>query len=501
MSRKFFFQISLIVFVINQSKSLIHGDVVAPTIHPISLNSSVPEEYKKLPLVGKCCPLGEILILNDNHKAFCSTINSTGSLSRNNVFSPLFSEFNETGFEAPGDRQTLFAAYIGDPCDYNRYMLEPRESLEDEHYLLRNGSIFAPYEKPALLSPGVNYCMDILENVGLKTIVCSKKDEIEDTPDYRLIIYACGLLISVPFLLLTIVAYCIAPILRDAHGKALCNYCGCLIVAFSTLALAQLASEHISNEVCVSIAFIIQFSFVACFFWLNVMCIETWLLIHRRVHRDQCYWEPKKLFFYYSIWGWVPPALLILISMIMDLNPTVPSTYVKPNFGSQSCWFKSDKEAMPYFYIPVGVLIVMNLIFFALTARDVNSYQRELDLRLLARNQESDRREQKMIRRTKKTLFVSIGLFFIMGMNWAMEMISWWSGGDPLAWSAFDMVNALQGIIIFGLFVLRRPIQDIVWYRIQYLRGVPVDEPEILNIDLRMLPLSDIDETDNNQTA
>lgn len=88
-----------------------------------------------------------------------------------------------------------------------------------------------------------------------------------------------------------------------------------------------------------------------------------------------------------------------------------------------------------------------------------------------------------------------------MGMNWAMEMISWWSGGDPLAWSAFDMVNALQGIIIFGLFVLRRPIQDIVWYRIQYLRGVPVDEPEILNIDLRMLPLSDIDETDNNQTA
>lgn len=152
---------------------------------------------------------------------------------------------------------------------------------------------------------------------------------------------------------------------------------------------------------------------------------------------------------------------------------------------------------MPYFYIPVGVLIVMNLIFFALTARDVRSYQRELDLRLLARNQESDRREQKMIRRTKKTLFVCIGLFFIMGMNWAMEMISWWSGGDPLAWSAFDMVNALQGIIIFGLFVLRRPIQDIVWYRIQVIRGVPIEEPEVLNIDLRMLPLDNIDETDN----
>lgn len=89
------------------------------------------------------------------------------------------------------------------------------------------------------------------------------------------------------------------------------------------------------------LAFVIQFSFVACFFWLNVMCIETWSLVRHHVN-DRTYRtiQPKTLFFYYSIWAWGPSAILILISMAMDLSPMIPMTYVKPTFGSDSCWFK-----------------------------------------------------------------------------------------------------------------------------------------------------------------
>lgn len=90
-------------------------------------------------------------------------------------------------------------------------------------------------------------------------------------------------------------------------------------------------------------AFVIQFSFVACFFWLNVMCIETWSLVRHHVnHRTYKRIQPKTLFFYYSIWAWGPPAILILVSMAMDLSPTIPMTYVKPTFGSESCWFKCE---------------------------------------------------------------------------------------------------------------------------------------------------------------
>lgn len=84
-------------------------------------------------------------------------------------------------------------------------------------------------------------------------------DSFATAADTKIIIYACGLLISVPFLILTIVAYVITPKLRDVHGKALCHYCGCLALAFITLAITQLASAQMPPELCISIGKIINF--------------------------------------------------------------------------------------------------------------------------------------------------------------------------------------------------------------------------------------------------
>lgn len=91
--------------------------------------------------------------------------------------------------------------------------------------------------------------------------------------DARVIIYACGLLISVPFFILTIAAYVITPRLRDIYGKALCHYCGCLAVAFSALAITQLSSSQFPPEVCISMGKVINYPT-----WRNVYkCdIATW---------------------------------------------------------------------------------------------------------------------------------------------------------------------------------------------------------------------------------
>ena len=78
-------------------------------------------------------------------------------------------------------------------------------------------------------------------------------DRVIITADSRITIYACGLLISVPFLILTIVAYSITPKLRDILGKALCRYCGCLGVAFTLLAVTQLWSIDLSDQACTNI--------------------------------------------------------------------------------------------------------------------------------------------------------------------------------------------------------------------------------------------------------
>ncbi|XP_015179479.1 PREDICTED: G-protein coupled receptor Mth2-like [Polistes dominula] len=473
---------SLVPFVLKflLMSRLIIAEGSIPIIYSIPLENatSISEEYRTLPLVAKCCPVNEILIRDEEQSSKCV---SSHNYSYESIFSPLFCDFNSSGILIPGDEHDHFVAIIGEPCQYDRYLLSPENNVEDKHYLLLNGTIFLPDSLPRMLTPGVDYCMEVTPTLGLITVVCSRNEDKILMADTRIIFYACGLLISVPFLILTIIAYSITPKLRDIYGKILCHYCGCLVLAFTGLAITQLGGVHWEGHTCIGIAFVIQFSFVASYFWLNVMCIETWLLIRNHVHHAAYKKiKPNVLFFYYSIWAWGSAGILILLSIVLDLNPTIPMIYVKPNFNSDSenCWFKSDTQSMPYFYVPMVMLLLVNLTFFILTGITIRKYQKDLAIRRLARNQESDRQDQRMFRSLKRTFIVCIVLFSLMSLTLTMELISWWTGGNPFDWSVYDLINALQGLLVFGLFVLRRPARDLIWYRIQKLRGIDAVEPQ-----------------------
>lgn len=484
----FLFQIlfsELVICSANMNNETIHQSI-KPIIYPIPLENMtiIPEEYKNLSVVGKCCPLGEVLVKNGTQNSVCYL---DSSMAEN--FSPVFYGFNAFGYETPGEVRSSFVAIIGDPCKYKKYILNPNDDNRDNNYLLTNGSIYAPDHDPKMLQPGINYCAEIVPKLGLQTFVCFSESRVIITADSRITIYACGLLISVPFLILTIAAYSITPNLRDIFGRALCRYCGSLALAFMMLAITQLWNVELSDQACTSIAFVIQFSFVACFFWLNAICIEMWSLV--RVYVDRGTYrrmKPRMLFFWYSLWCWGPSVILILVSMIMDLSPMIPATYVKPN-SKKSCSFKSEDEAIPYFYIPIGLLLVANVILFVLIFVKLTKYQRDLDLRRLARNQESDRLDRKYLRRLMRTTFVCMIIFVLMGLNWTVEVIFWFVNGDSFDWSSFDLINALQGVLIFALFVLRRPPRDFVWHRIQELRGIhQVPELEAGSMELYLLP-------------
>ncbi|XP_046820460.1 G-protein coupled receptor Mth2-like [Vespa crabro] len=467
---------SFLLFVL--MSRLIIVESIMPVIHSISLqnDTSIPEDYKDLPLVGKCCPTNRILILNKDQNRKCIPSN-TSEL----IFSPPFYEYNSSGIWLPGNERKRFVALVGEPCHTKRVLVIQQNDQEEDHYLLLNGSISLPDSVPRILMPGQDYCMEITPTLGLIIVMCFPKDNKILMADARIIFYACGLLISVPFLILTIIAFSITPRLRDIYGKILCHYCGCLALAFTGLAITQLGGVHWEGHTCICIAFVIEFSFVACYFWLNVMCIETWLLIRNHVHHVAYQRiKPNVLFFYYSIWAWGSSGIFILLSIIMDLNPTIPMIYIKPNDISENdnCWFKPDIKTMPFFFVPVGLLLLVNLIFFILTGTTIRRYQKDLSLRRLARNLESDRQDQRMFHSLKRTFIVCIVLYSLMSLTWTMELISWFTGGNPFDWSVYDLVNALQGLLVFGLFVLRRPARDFIWYRIQRFRGIDVVEPQ-----------------------
>lgn len=63
------------------------------------------------------------------------------------------------------------------------------------------------------------------------------------------------------------------------------------------------------------------------------------LLKNGKVHMPKA--TERKVFIFYSLYAWCLPTILVFFSMTMDFMPTIPSSYLKPNFGSNKCWFSS----------------------------------------------------------------------------------------------------------------------------------------------------------------
>jgi len=54
-------------------------------------------------------------------------------------------------------------------------------------------------------------------------------------------------------------------------------------------------------------------------------------------------------------------------------------------------------------------------------------------------------------------------LFGVMGINWVMEVVSWFLGGSDCIWYVTDVINTLQGLIIFLIFILEPRVRSCVW--------------------------------------
>ncbi|XP_068633297.1 G-protein coupled receptor Mth2-like [Battus philenor] len=474
------------------------GPVNAPrdVSPPMTLRQDEEDEEvkKQLPVAPKCCPSGQNLTVT-----YENGVARTACTRSSLTFQPIFHKANETHIWSYDSN--VFETIVGNPCLYDRYKLDPEKNSRDEFYLLVNGSLFVPFSEPYLLGTR-DYCMETFWNetnpAGVTLpLVCFRTPFKEAKTSAILIIYAAGLIISVPFLLATACIYTFIKELRDTHGKALACHSVCLAIAFSCLAATQLTGQNFPTTVCTVMAYSIQLSFVSCFFWLNVMCFDTFLNVRRYINSSVSRRSMRRRFAWYCAYAIVLPVLLLLVTVTMDLSPAVPSTYLKPNFGVKGCWFKTDQAALPYFYGPVAVILLSNLVIFFFTSRafavhyDKLKDVTPLDLahsdnstsddwvrlgtvlgqplpaheRAASPPRESTINFSQRLKKYKKIFRTCCILSVIMGLSWVLEVVSWAAGAGTAAvsvWSLFDLINALQGVVIFCMYVLQQPVRSYV---------------------------------------
>ncbi|KAJ4428438.1 hypothetical protein ANN_24475 [Periplaneta americana] len=349
--------------------------------------------------------------------------------------------------------------------------------MKSEFQTLDNGSLEYTGNNSRYIGQIFN-SFEILENET--AIVCdlNRVDEEED-----IIILSQGYLtefclsISVICLFLHIIIYCALPKLRNLPGKNLLALSCALLLAQFGFLIGITPKFEVSKAVCVGIASLEYFCFLAAFFWMNIMSVDIWRTFSGSMLRGS---GGLKTYRKYSGYAWGIPAFLVLLALTVDL--TSDDGAVKPWFGKEGvCWFGSPGGLGLFFALPVFILLVMDSGLFIFTVYKIwhtklqgssyiqNKAKTEL-IQTSSRNSSDTKTSLKIRgssagmcgRKDQVRFYLYLKLFTIMGLTWIFGFIAA-LGNQPILWYPFIIFNGLQGAFIFVMFDMKRKIGHMLW--------------------------------------
>uniref|UniRef100_A0A1Q3FLM5 Putative g-protein coupled receptor mth2 n=1 Tax=Culex tarsalis TaxID=7177 RepID=A0A1Q3FLM5_CULTA len=263
-----------------------------------------------------------------------------------------------------------------------------------------------------------------------------------------------GIIISIPFLLATLLIYACLPELRNIHGKSLICYVFSLTCTYLVILHLNMNWDLIPCEI---VGYLFYFWVLVSFFWLNVMCFDIfWTFSSGVVIKNE-----RKRFWYYSLYAWGSAMTLTAMLLIIEKTNLLPET-IRPNIGIHRCFINSDKMIeFVYFYLIILLLVVLNVYFFVVTAVRIIRIQRATDAVL-----KQDSRRHSKFEKDRYRFSLYLRLFVVMGITWTFELISWAIGENGYLFYVTDVCNCLLGVIIFFLFVWKKKVRQLALKRI-----------------------------------
>ncbi|XP_032664923.1 G-protein coupled receptor Mth2-like [Odontomachus brunneus] len=375
-----------------------------------------------------------------------------------------FPEVHEMGKKV----DEVFPLFVSDPCTSERYALDPSLYPEDEYIIMTNGSVYQTL-LDSFIDP-TTYCFGIKYNKSkYELTICFDatnttvvEEDVNFNENIILISIFISTSVSLPFLILTFLVYTILPDLWNIHGYTLRSYVGSLFVAYLIIGPFQLMSlTTLSDAVCIGSGMVCYFSFLASFFWLNVISFDIWWTFrrYRPLRIGNVKRREKKKFIMYSIYAWGCASILIIFCLIMDFVPGIPETLIRPEFGKVTYWLTTTVATQLYFYLPVGIIIICNFFLFISTTLKLEQHKN--DTADLLRNSESSSHNDN-----KQWFILYLKLFIVMGITWSMQIISTeFKGKLRVVWYISNLIHSLHGLIIFIIFVWKDKIKKLLLKR------------------------------------
>ncbi|XP_069161328.1 probable G-protein coupled receptor Mth-like 3 isoform X1 [Procambarus clarkii] len=327
----------------------------------------------------------------------------------------------------------------------------------ERYYLLPNGQL---YEHEKSFTYGLNtYCITHNETGSMTgAFACHVPESKAETVKSNF--QSVGVVLSAIFLIVTVIFHIVIPELRDMQGLCLLCHMSSLIVADLALFTSYIFSKDLTRTHCIINGVILQFSFLAVFFWLNVMCFDIWRVIRGTVHCipiTGILANDAKKFRVYSTYAWGGPVIVTVVGIIVENLPDHPTfnSLIRPGFGKVSCWYQGDIERLTHFYGIVALLFVMNLLLLGHTVFML--YQAGSAFQCCARQFNIT----AFNRHHLEIFWQRFTLFLLMALCWTTEILSW-KIPPPELWFLTDVLNSLQGFIIFLIFISGKKKRELV---------------------------------------
>ncbi|XP_019762784.1 G-protein coupled receptor Mth2 isoform X8 [Dendroctonus ponderosae] len=324
-------------------------------------------------------------------------------------------------------------------------------------------------DKPDEYQDYINYCLEYLvagSDATLMALSCYG-NEMEKA----FTINGIGMIISMPFLLITFLVYALLPD-RNLHQRALMFYVLSLLIAYILLVTINLAPNIPTWFWCKFLGYSTLFFFMVSFFWMNVICFDIWYTFSggRGFMGSKRTSERRRLIFYSLYANGVP---LLIVAWTYGMQISLPNECEhNPGIGVAKCFLATGWASLWYFYLEAGIVVIANITFFILTALRIRKVKQETSM---LKHNDSKRHTYE---KDKQKFNLYVKLLFAMGVNWSMEVISWlvnWNTKSEYQyiWYATDFFNAVYGVFIFFIFVFKKKIWTLLQRRYYNFIGRP----------------------------
>ncbi|XP_074917262.1 adhesion G protein-coupled receptor E3-like isoform X5 [Chelonoidis abingdonii] len=302
--------------------------------------------------------------------------------------------------------------------------------------------------------------------VGGKLEKSHLNSRVESSP--LTIITYIGLTLSLLCLFLSILTFLLCRSIRNVSTSLhlqLCIYlflADLLFLTQVTRIRSQCPGAHSLPQVaCAVIAGLLHYLLLACFSWMFLEGLHLFLTVWNLtvVNYTSASWF-KKRFMYPFGYGF--PALVVAISAAV--NPGAYGT-------STHCWLSLERGFHWSFLGPVCAIILINIMFFALT------------LWILRNRLSSLNADVSTVRDHRLLTFKSIAQLFILGCTWSLGLLQVGPAATVMAY-LFTIVNSLQGAFIFLVHcLLNRQVRE--EYR-RWIKGFRMFSTKSQTSDLSM---------------